>query len=336
MATPALTAEEVAQLRAKHYNARVVDVRRPAPGLLVITIAPDSGVTLFSAGQYTTLGLGEWEPGVEDHGPPDFDRLAHPGANGQPSAASGANAPTKEPKLIRRAYSISAPLVDAHGAFRPLTPTDPWEFYIALTRPEQDELEPHPRLTPKLFALAPGDRLLAGPKVVGKYTLERVSPDEDVIFCATGTGEAPHNAMISQLLATGHRGRIASVVCTRFREDLLYDARHRRLMELFPHYRYLTLTTRERENYDPEAPGYVGKVYVQDYWASGDLEEQLGWSIDAARTHVFLCGNPSMIGDPDAAPTEATGRGMIQVLAERGFTLDKPRSPGNLHAEKYW
>ncbi|HEY1064570.1 MAG TPA: hypothetical protein VGE52_00610, partial [Pirellulales bacterium] len=315
MTTHTLGDEETARLRAKHYNATVTDVRRPAPGLLILRVAPDSGATAFAAGQYTTLGLGEWEPGVEDHGPPEMHlHPAIPSANASLAAAAALNAapalaldatagkPLKEPKLIRRAYSISAPLVDEHGAFAPLSASDPWEFYIALTHPEAHEVDPHPRLTPKLFALAPGDRLLAGPKVVGKYTLERVSPDDDVIFCATGTGEAPHNAMISELLAAGHRGRIASLVCSRFREDLVYADLHRRLEKRFANYRWLCLTTRERENYDPEAPGYIGKIYLQDYWSTGALEKDLGWTIDPARTHVFLCGNPAMIGDPDAAP----------------------------------
>ncbi|MFP5488018.1 MAG: hypothetical protein ACLGHQ_06900 [Acidimicrobiia bacterium] len=32
---------------------------------------------------------------------------------------------------------------------------------------------------------------------------------------------------------------------------------------------------------------------------AGDLECCLGRPLDTARTHVYLCGNPSMIGPPE-------------------------------------
>ena len=57
-------------------------------------------------------------------------------------------------------------------------------------------------------------------------------------------------------------------------------------------------------------------------------------------THVFLCGNPAMIGlprwDEDDNMRFPETRGVCEVLHERGFTLDHRRRRGNVHYEEYW
>src|SRR5260370_30605696 len=90
-----------------------------------------------------------------------------------------------------------------------------------------------------------GDRLFLGPKITGVYTLDPVGPEDTVIFLATGTGEAPHNYMLWELLRRGHRGRLLSVCCVPLRKDLGYFATHEDLLRRFPHHTYLSLTTRE-------------------------------------------------------------------------------------------
>jgi ferredoxin--NADP+ reductase len=196
-----------------------------------------------------------------------------------------------------------------------------------------------PALTPRLFALAPGDRLFLGPHAHGQYTLDSVREGDNVVFVATGTGEAPHNAMTADLLSRGHRGRIVSVICVRNERDLAYLPTHLRLEQVCSNYRYLTLTTREPCNLDPTRRDYVGKCYLQDYFAKGRFEETSDLRLDPACTHVFLCGNPAMIGAPQHAhalrfyprPT-----GMFEILEGRGFRLDEPHHRGNIHLEKYW
>src|SRR5690606_28492366 len=102
-----------------------------------------------------------------------------------------------------------------------------------------------PALTPRLFTLKTGDRLFVGTKITGHYTLACVTPEQDVIFLATGTGEAPHNAMIAELFELGHTGKIINAVCVRQRSDLGYIAAHQELERQYQSYRYLPLTTRE-------------------------------------------------------------------------------------------
>jgi ferredoxin--NADP+ reductase len=240
-------------------------------------------------------------------------------------------------RVLKRAYSFSCSILDEGGRLRRPDEFPYFEFYVVLVR--QGEENP-PGLTPRLFALAPGDRLFVGPKATGHYTLDRVQPDDDVILAATGTGEAPHNAMVAQLLSTGHRGRIVTVTCARQRRDLGYADVHRQLERAAANYRYLTLTTREPENLDDSHPDYEGRRYLQDYFAAGDFERDSGVELNPQRTQVFLCGNPAMIGAPkhDAqgdvcfpAPT-----GMIEILSRRGFHPDEKSQPGNVHYEKYW
>jgi ferredoxin--NADP+ reductase len=238
--------------------------------------------------------------------------------------------------LIKRAYSISCSLLDSAGKLARVRECPYLEFYVALVR----KAEQPPALTPRLFKLRAGDRLWCGPRMHGNYTLQHVHGDETVIFVATGTGEAPHNAMIAELLCKGHRGRIISAVCVRWRKDLAYIRPHSILEQRFPRYRYLPLTTREPENIDPTLPNYVGKRYLQDYFASGDFERDAGIQLVPQRSHVFLCGSPDMIGIPrhthDPAERYPQPRGMVEVLEQRGFQVDQPYEPGNIHFERYW
>jgi ferredoxin--NADP+ reductase len=172
-----------------------------------------------------------------------------------------------------------------------------------------------------------------GPKMAGRYTLKPVtSPQADLFFMSTGTGEAPHNYMLAELLARGHEGRIVAACCVRYNEDLGYLDTHRRLEEMYPNYTYFPLTTREPETIN-------NKVYIQDLIASGMLEERLGHALDPNNSHFFLCGNPSMIGLAqweDDEPTWPGSRGVCEILYERGYTIDHRGVEGNVHFEEYW
>jgi ferredoxin--NADP+ reductase len=313
-----LSALDIEQLRRQHYNARVLKVIRLADELFILRVRPDAGLPRFVAGQYTTLGLGTWEPRVD--GLPDELTRASEG-----------------PRVIKRAYSVSCPLECSQGRLLLQQDYDYLEFYIALVRPSQASA---PSLTPRLFCLQEGDRLQCGTHFHGHYTIGPVLPDRHVLFVATGTGEAPHNAMLAELLARGHRGNIVSTICVRHRRDLAYLEAHRRLEHEFANYRYLPITTREPENLDSTHPGYIGKRYVQSYLESGQLEQESGVQFQPANSHVFLCGNPQMIGVPhhthDPVKRYPVPRGMVEVLEQRGFAVDQPHEPGNIHFEKYW
>src|SRR5436309_8133869 len=91
-----MTPEEIAELRRKRYNGTVVWVRKPNPDLMVFRVRPDFVLPAHKAGQYTTLGLGNWEPrfpGCDEETLKDGD----------------------EQKLVKRAYSMSCSVLDEAG-----------------------------------------------------------------------------------------------------------------------------------------------------------------------------------------------------------------------------
>lgn len=309
-----MSPDEIAELRARRYNGTVEYLQKLHSDLMVMRVRPDFLRPAHDPGQYCTLGLGYWEPRVE-----------------------GCQVETLKPeeltKVVRRAYSISCSVESAPGKLLDLPATDWLEFYIVLVRENLDGRVP--ALTPRLFALKEGDRIQIGEKVAGHYTLAPVHPGDSVVFLSTGTGEAPHNYMLWELLCRGHTGKILSACCVRYARDLGYLDLHNRLMGQYPNYKYLPLTTREA--------GLTKKVYIQDLLASGELEEHLGASLDPATSHVFLCGNPKMIGVPTR--DKVTGHttypeplGVIEVLEKRGFKADvsATKFKGNIHFEEYW
>lgn len=318
-----LSIAEIERLR-EAYNATLSDVVVVHDQLRIFRVRPDAGSTIFAPGQYTVLGLGNWEPRVDGDIAEEQEHSEHPAAE-------------FDSRITRRAYSFSCTPLDERGELFDPAAANAFEFYVALVPNSAKHI---PLLTPRLFAMRPGDRLYVGPKATGHYSLERVEDRDNLLFIATGTGEAPHNTMIAHLLRQKHRGRLASVVTARRYRDLAYAGVHRRLEERYPQYRYLTLTTREPENLDPNCAGYVGKRYVQNMLDSGELERAAGFSLNPETAHVFLCGNPAMIGAPQQTRRGETiythEGGMVELLSRRGFTIDLPHEPGRLHFEKYW
>jgi ferredoxin--NADP+ reductase len=310
-----MTEEQMRALRGQLYNATLIYLREPHPELRILRVRPDFPVPAHRPGQYGTLGMGYWEPRA-------------------PDCQEEALKPGEEQRLVRRAYSISCPILDEHGQLADLDHADWLEFYVVLVR-SSDKPRP-PALTPRLFVLKEGDRLFLGEKLAGHYTADPVKPDDTVIFLSTGTGEAPHNYILWDLLRRGHRGRLLAACCVRYRQDLAYLAVQEELMRRFPSYVYIPMTTREADTAHH-------KVYIQDLLQSGELEQRLGQALDPANTHVFLCGNPKMIGVPTIE--RGTGEriypqplGVVEILERRGFQMDQPsvKMKGNIHVEEYW
>lgn len=297
------------ELRTEHYNATITHFEPTHSDLWVLRVKPDHGDTSYVPGQYASLGLGYWEDRIDDADDPEADE--------------------RWDKLIRRSYSISSRMFDEHGYLSDDFNVDELEFYIVLVEPTPDNV---PGLTPRLALKREGDRIYLGPKVAGRYTLAEVKdPHATVIFLGTGTGEAPHNGMTVELLRKGHMGPIVSAVSVRQWADLGYTEQHRELERRYPNYHYLPCPTRE-----PDVP----KRYIQDLIQEDVFTKDFGVELDPETTHVFLCGNPSMIGlpeDPDADDlTFPETIGVVQLLTERGFTIDRRRRPGNIHYEEYW
>lgn len=325
---------EIRGLREKHYNATITKRIDVHEGLARYQIRPDNGFTPFKAGQYVAVGLGNWESRLPDSQDENLEEK-------------------KYSKMTRRAYSISCPLL-GKSKIVTVNDIDYLEFYIALVKTASSPAVKPPSLTPRLFLFGDGDRVEVQKKIVGSYVLENVKPDDTVLMISTGTGEAPHNAMTTELLSSGHVGKIINVTTVRTHLDLGYLSEHLKLQAMYDNYRYLSYTTREVVNWDKTHADYIGKQYVQDLFTSGKLAEHAGDPLSPKNTHVFLCGNPSMIGytPPGADPPSTPG--MLQVLKQAGFAevddrkkvddhkgKDEQNSidrdgPGTIRFEKYW
>lgn len=296
------------ELRAEHYNATITHFEPTHSDLWVLRVKPDHGDVSHLPGQYASLGLGYWEERIDGAEDPELDE--------------------KWDKLVRRSYSISSHMFDDHGYLTGDLDSDELEFYIVLVPPTPDNV---PGLTPRLACKRPGDRIYLGPKVAGRYTLGPVTdPGATLLFFSTGTGEAPHNAMVVELLRKGHHGPIISAVSVRKWADLGYIEQHRTLESRYPNYRYLPMPTRESD---------VPKRYLQDLIRDGVLSDEYGVTFDPTTTHMFLCGNPAMIGLPeeiDGVVKYPETTGVIELLVEKGFSVDHRKTRGNIHFEEYW
>jgi ferredoxin--NADP+ reductase len=257
-------------------------------GLLIIRVQPDFELAPFKPGQYTVLGLPSSAP---------RSALADPPA---PIAEAGNGA--GDDKLIKRAYSIASS--SRQGEYL--------EFFVALVRSGE--------LTPRLFALNPGDRLHLGAKIVGMFTLEDVPLGHDILMVATGTGLAPYISMLrsSYDFDAGHRTIV--IHAARNSWDLGYRNELEALASRWPNFHYLpVISDPERE---PTWRGRTGLVY--EFFDDDTVERLLGRPIAPGRLGCFLCGNPRMV------------EGMLARLGDLGFRKHSRREPGDVFVEEFW
>lgn len=272
-------------MKVSALNAVVVSNQEIAPGLFVLRVAPD-GWTLppFTPGQFAVLGL---PPGAPRHPLADPDDDPRPDRSG----------------LIRRSYSIASPAQE-RGYL---------EFYFTVVRSGD--------LSPRLGALAPGDRLWLGPKISGFFTLDQLPGHTHVIMVATGTGLAPYMSMLRTFLPAQPARRFGVLHGARHSWDLGYRAELETLQRRYGNLTYVPTITAPEEEATPWG-GPVGRV--QEVWCQRPFDEPWGFRPGPATTHVMLCGNPAMV------------ESMTELLAKEGFRPHSRRQPGEVHAERYW
>ena len=166
--------------------------------------------------------------------------------------------------------------------------------------------------------------------MVGTYLLPDLDSEMTMILLSTGTGVAPHMTMLESCIQNCKQ--VVMMECVRYRSELAYASQIETLATHHSHVCYIPLVTREGGD----------KRYIQDYFRNDTLIDEFGVSISAKHTHVFACGNPAMIGIPKedrktgALHFETEG-GLVEILVEKyGLSIHKPRSPGQVHYEKYW
>jgi len=266
------------------FNAVVKERIELATGLMILRVVPVGWpVPEFEPGQFAVLGLPASAPRC------DLAEAEEPNEG--------------RPGLIKRAYSIASASQQRFYL----------EFYISLV--------PSGRLTPRLFALSPGDPLWLGSKVSGMFTLQQVPPDKSIVLVATGTGLAPYLSMLRSVLVHAGGRRVAVLHGARHSWELGYRHELNRMSNSHEHFTYVPSITRPGDEQQPW-PGPTG--YLQDIWLRNPLEQYWHCQPSPHETHVFLCGNPKMI------------EALLERLRGQGFREHKKAKPGQVHLERFW
>jgi ferredoxin--NADP+ reductase len=271
-------------LSVPEMNAVLSHKIEVAPGLAILRVTP-RGWELpdFRPGQFAVLGL-----------PSSATRC---GLSDQEAGDPGNG------KLIRRAYSIAS----SSQAREYL------EFYVTLVYSGA--------LSPRLFALEPGDELWLGPKITGTFTLDQAPVEKDVVLVATGTGLAPYMSMLRTVLPQHGERRIAVLLGARHSWDLGYHAELVAMQRLCPTFSYHPTISRPEDEPVP----WTGRTgYVQDLWRGGVVSGCWGYHPTADNSSVFLCGNPGMVDE------------MLAELTDEGFAEHTRKHPGQVFVERYW
>ncbi len=265
-------------------NAILVQSIEVSPGLRILRIVPDGWeLPDFVPGQFAVLGL--------------------PGLAKRCDVCDPEEAAPDHQKLIKRAYSVASSSVSKEYL----------ELYIVLV--------PSGALTPRLFALTPGERLWLAPKITGMFTLEEVPADRHIILISTGTGLAPYISMLRTRLTCGDVRHFAVLHGARHSWDLGYRSELMTLNRMCPNFAYRSVISRPREE---SAPWGGATGYIQDLWKSRPLEGNGNFGPTPDNTHIFVCGNPDMIEN------------MVEILETEGYREHTKKEPGQIHVERYW
>lgn len=187
-------------------------------------------------------------------------------------------------------------------------PADPLLEFYGIVVPEGP-------LSPRLEKLSPGERLYVASNPAGFLVLSEV-PDADTLWLiSTGTGIAPYLSILRTETPWQRFRDVVLVHAVRYARELVYQDLLKKMQR--PGFKYVTFVSRE-----PRPGSLAGRVpaAIRD----GRLEAAAGVALDAAGSHVMLCGNPQMLKDATAA------------LAERGMRKHRRRNPGHITVESFW
>ncbi len=288
------------------YNALVKIVCRDEHKM-IFRVYPDAIKIKYQAGQYGALGLSNHVNRI--------DRETLFRKNGE--------------LLIKRAYSLSSPILDEQDHLLDPSHLNYYEFYVDLVLADE---ESKPRLSPRLFFLNDNDRIYVGPKIVGHYTLQTREKERNVLFISTTTGESPHNSMILELLKNNEAMAMSNLVVSEKGWISAYHNVHRRLMKLIPHYKYIT--------FQNDAGFRNLETFLEQCLRDSRFsQEAMGWEVNAKNTHIYLCGDPRMIGAPlklGGWKYEYPDYGLMRLLQKFKFQPSTRFQLGNVSFESYW
>ena len=187
-------------------------------------------------------------------------------------------------------------------------PEDPVLEFYGIVVPEGP-------LSPRLEKLAAGERLYVASNPAGFLVLAEVPEAKTLWLLSTGTGIAPYLSILRTAAPWQRFRNVVLVHAVRHARELVYQDLLKQVER--PQFRYVSFVSRE-----PHATALSGRIpaAIRD----GRLEAAAGVALEAASSHVMLCGNPQMLKDVTAA------------LAERGMRKHRRRNPGHITVESFW
>ena len=264
-------------------NSIVTQVMKISPINIIIRVTPNGwDIPDFEAGQFAVLYMPGSAPRCENSTPQEHEV--------DPS------------KMIRRAYSIASSSKNKEYI----------EFYITLVH--------NGELTPRIFALQPGDKVGMTSKFTGMFTMDKAPHDANLVLIATGTGVAPYISMLRSSALENPNRKIAVLHGAYNSWDLGYSSELSLLESITNNFTYIPTITDTKDEIMPWG-GEIG--FVQEVWKNKKLDAKWDQKLTSENTHVFLCGNPYMID------------GTIEMLEGEGFVEHKGKVQGQIHAEKW-
>ncbi|GEM_PF-83099 len=232
--------------------------------------------------------------------------------------------------VIKRPYSLSSSIVDLQtGALIDHHDAPYYEFYFNRVARVAEGREP---LTPQLFRIRSGDRIFCGRKIVGYYTAEHVPPGTaGVLLIGSTTGESANNSLVNHLLRERPDISLGHVAVGPEGWESLYRVEHQFLMDRWPAYRYHAICGSSYRIIEERLASWLRTP-------AAALKE-LGFLLDPKTTHVFLCGDPEMIGAPKKKggwQYDTPRHGCIALLRQAGFALCTRFARGQVDYETYW
>jgi len=267
-----------------NLNAVVSQKIEVSPGLIILRVVPDG-----------------WDLPAYKAG--QFTVLGLPGTSMRHQFSDQEETIKVPDKLIKRAYSISSASRNKEYI----------EFYITMVRSGA--------LTPRIFALETGDRIFLSHKFTGVFTLEMTGSDSNIVMLGTGTGLAPYMSMLREDLPCNSKRKYIIVHGARHSWDLGYRSELNTIANVCSNFTYIPAITRPELEHIPWG-GQSG--YIQELWQKGIIQTKSGLQPTPDNTHIFLCGNPSMIDI------------MLKLLETEGYREHSKKTPGQIHLERYW
>jgi len=171
-------------------------------------------------------------------------------------------------------------------------------------------------LSPKLFALQPGDQVLVAPRPAGFLTVSEVPEANNLWMLATGTAIGPFLSILRGEAVWQKFKQITLCYSVRTREELAYADTIGRIAAQHPEqFQFIPLITREA------VEGALNQR-IPTSIETGDLESRASVKI-TEDSHVMICGSTEMITEVSA------------ILESRKMRRHRRREPGHYTSEKY-